>query len=192
MGFGIMGKEQIIERWSTMISGASGRGEALIEDTQRLIGESRVSDVRVQRRRMSPSVLRGIMGGSRSLVVITHTDNSNLKPFKMYLQARDYGFNLQVSWYVVIQPNSAEKLMAFLLSTPLIGLLFLPIHLLIRLVGAGKSGVLELDLFDEEDLSAYVTNVHHCALDAVQALMKTLRQDFSRVNRHAQGILGIS
>lgn len=192
MGFGIIEKEQIIEKWGTLISGGAGRGEALIADTLRFIDESQLTDVRVQRRRMSPGMMRGIMGGNRSFVVVTHTGNSNLKPFKMYLKTRDYGSGLQVSWYVVVQPNGAEKLMAFLLSIPLLGLLFLPFHLLGRFIRADKSGILELDIFDEEDLSAYITNIHHCMLDAVEALMKTLRQDFSRVNRHSQGILGIS
>lgn len=192
MGFGIIGKEQIIENWSTLISDAAGRGESLISDTQRLIQESHVLDVRIQRRGMSPGIMRGIMGGKRSFVVITNTGNSNLKLFKMYLNARDYGSNLQVSWYVVLQPNGAEKLMAFLLSIPLLGLLFLPFHLLGRLIRANQSGILELDIFDEQDLSAYVTNVHHCMLDAVERLMQDLRQDFSRVDRQSQGFLGIS
>lgn len=192
MGFGIIGKEQVIEKWGTLISDAAGRGQSLIADTERLIRESHVLDVRIQRRGMSPGIMRGIMGGKRSFIVITNTGILNLKPFKMYLNTRDYGSNLQVSWYVVLQPNWAEKLMAFFLSIPVVGLLFLPFHLLGRMIHVNQSGILELDIFDEQDLSAYVTNVHHCMLDAVERLMQDLRQDFSRVDRQSQGFLGIS
>ena len=192
MGFGIISKEQIIEKWGTLISDAAGRGDSLIADTQRLIRESNVLDVRIQHRGMSPGIMRGIMGGKRSFIVITNTGSSNLKPFKMYLNAGNYGSNLQVSWYVALQPNGAEQLMAFLLSIPVVGLLLLPFHLLGRIIRASKSGILELDIFDEQDLSAYVTNVHHCMLNAVERLMQDLRQDFYRVDRQSQGFLGIS
>ena len=37
MGFGIVGKEQIIEKWGTLISGAAGRGDSLMADTERLM-----------------------------------------------------------------------------------------------------------------------------------------------------------
>lgn len=192
MGFGLIGKGQIIEKWGTLISNAAGRGDCLLADTEQSIRESQVLDVRIQRRGMSPGIMRGVMGGKRSFIVITNTDSTNLKLFKMYLNAVDYGSNLQVSWYVVLQPCIAEKLMAFLLSIPLVGLLFLPFHFLGRLIRANQSGILELDIFDEQDLSAYVTNVHHCMLDSVERLMENLRQDFSRVDRQSQGFLGIS
>lgn len=192
MGFGIIGRGQIIEKWGTLISGAAGRGESLLTDTRRLIQESHALDVRVRRRGMSTGVVRGIMGGKRSFLIVTNTGNRNLELFKIYLNAKDYGSNLQVSWYVVLQPNGAERLMAFCLSIPLFGLLFLPFHLLGRLFHANKYGILELDIFDEQDLAAYVTNVHHCMLDVVEELMRGLKQDFYRVERQSQGILGIS
>lgn len=192
MGFGIINREEIIETWGTLISGAAGRGKGLLSETQRLIQESCVLDVEVRRRGMSPGIMRGITGGKRSFVVIMNTGRPNLRAFKIYLSARDYGSSLQVSWYVALQPDGTEKLTAFLLSIPLLGLLILPFHLLGRMIRAGQAGILDLDIFDEQDLSAYVTNVHHCMLDAVERLMRDLGQDFSRVGRRSQGFLGVS
>ena len=192
MGFGIIGKEQIIEKWGTLISSAAGRGESVIQNTEQFLQESNVPDVKIQRRGMSPGVMRGIMGGKRPFVVITNTVSPNLKAFKMYLNARDYGSNLQVSWYVVIQPSAREKLTCFLLSIPILGVLFLPLHLLGRASRAKDAGIVELDIFDEQDLSAYVTNAHHCTLDAVKKLMEDIEQDFSKIDRQSRGFLGVS
>lgn len=192
MGFGVIGKDQVIEQWSTMMANAAGNGDRVMEDTERLIQESSASNVKVQRRGMSPGMMRGIMGGKRSFIVITNTGSPNLKPFKMYLHARDYGSSLQVSWYVVLQLSVAEKLIAFLLSIPFLGLLFLPFYLLGRLFHAGQSGIIDLDIFDEQCLSAYVTNAHHCMLEAVDNLMQELKQDSSKIAGQSSGFLGVS
>jgi hypothetical protein len=55
-----------------------------------------------------------------------------------------------------------------------------------------KRGGLDLDLFDEQDLRAYVTNAHHCLLEAVNKLMLDLNQDPSKIDRKSRGFLGIS
>jgi hypothetical protein len=192
MGFGILGKHQIAEKWGAMIGDAAGRGEDLLSATEHFLELSQAPDTKLQRRSMSPGVLRGALGGKRPFVVISNTSNTNLRPFKLYLNVRDYGTNLQVSWYLVSQPNFKEKLSSFILSIPVVGLLFAPSFLFGRASNAGKAGMLELDIFDEQDLSAYVTNLHHCVLDAVDNLMQELNQDFSRIDRQSKGFLGIS
>jgi hypothetical protein len=51
---------------------------------------------------------------------------------------------------------------------------------------------LRFDLFDEQDLRAYVTNVHHSLLKAVENLMLSLKQDPSTIDRKSRGFLGVS
>lgn len=191
MGFGIIDKGQIIETRSTLISNAAGRGESLLVDIQGLIEESRMLDVMIRRRGMAPGILRGITGGKRSHAVITNTYNSNLKALKVYISVRDHGSSLLVTWCVALQPNLAERLMAFFLSIPLLGLLFLPFHFLGRLICANRSGILDLDTFDEIDLAAFITTVNNCLLDSVDRLMEELGQNLS-VADNPQGFLGIS
>jgi len=41
-------------------------------------------------------------------------------------------------------------------------------------------------------LRAYVTNAHHCLLEAVEKLMVDLNQDPAKIERKSRGFLGIS
>lgn len=52
--------------------------------------------------------------------------------------------------------------------------------------------VKELDLFDQQDLTAYVTNTHHCLIEAVEKLMLNMGQDPSKIDRKSRGFWGIS
>jgi len=45
---------------------------------------------------------------------------------------------------------------------------------------------MEFDLFDQQELGAYVTVTHRCLLKAVENLMKELGQDFSRLSARAK------
>ncbi|MFZ6016294.1 MAG: hypothetical protein ACOYU0_01510, partial [Nitrospirota bacterium] len=129
-------------------------------------------------------------------LVVTETGNPRLKPFKMFINARDYGNNLDVSWYLTYKSGFWRCLLYFLLRIPILNLMFLPYALL----AAGAVMIQErrvtpsayLDLFDEQDLRAYVTNAHHCLIEAVEKLMLNIGQDPSKIDRKSRGFLGIS
>jgi hypothetical protein len=194
-GFGlprILGKEQVIEQWDILIGGGQGSAEEVFGGTQTRIIETKAPDIQMERRDISPGVLRGVLGGKRPFLVIANTINFNLRPYRMYINARDYGNSLQVSWYVVYKPGFWRKLLALFLLIPFLNLLVLPFYLLGRLARAREAGPLDLDLFDLQDLVAYVTNAHHCVLQAVERLMVALHQDPSKIERRARGFLGIS
>lgn len=55
-----------------------------------------------------------------------------------------------------------------------------------------EGGVFDLDVFDQQDLNAYVSNAHHCLLEAVSAVMRESSQDLSLIERKSRGFLGIS
>jgi hypothetical protein len=143
-------------------------------------------------RAVGPSLIRGLLGGRRPFLVISNKTNSNLETFRMYINARDYGENLQVSWYLVQQFSPGQKLFFALSRIPFLGLCLLPFYFQARLVRAKEQGLLELDLFDLQDLVAYVTNAHHCLLSAVEKLMVELGQDPKKIERKSRGFLGIS
>ncbi|MCD6473249.1 hypothetical protein J7K55_09160 [Candidatus Aerophobetes bacterium] len=48
-----------------------------------------------------------------------------------------------------------------------------------------------IDIFDQQDLRAYVTVTHHCLLKAVENLMKELGQDSSKIERKSKGFLEV-
>lgn len=192
MAFGVIGKEQVVDRWDTLISGADGLGNAVMDDTERLLAESKAPDAKSYRKAVSPSVMHGIMGGKRPFLIVANTSNSNLKPYKMYINTRDYGVNLQISWYLVFQPSFWQKLVGFLLRIPILGLVLLPGYAIGKAVSSKEAGVFELNLFDEMDLRAYVTNAHHCLLESVEKLSKAKGIEPPKMDKQSQGFLGIN
>jgi hypothetical protein len=52
--------------------------------------------------------------------------------------------------------------------------------------------ILSFDIFDQQDLIAFATSVHHSLLKAVEKLLYSLNQDPSKINRKSRGFLGIS
>ena len=190
--FRFLFRDQLIDQWATLISKAKGRYDDVIRDTERLMDISDVPDAVWKRQDISPGLIRGFLGTKRSFLVISNKTNVNLRPYRMYINARDYGINLQISWYLVEQPGFGEKLVTFLLYVPILGFAVLPFYLIGRLSKAKQAGLLGLDIFDEADLRAFVTNAHHCLLDAVNKLMLDLGQDPGRIDRRSRGFLGIS
>lgn len=185
-------KEQVIDHWDTMIGGGQGKGGDVIENTQNLILETRAPGIAMKEQSISPGLIRGLLGTKRPFLVVSNTANPNLEQYRLYINARDYGSCLQISWYLVQQPSLWQKAMAVLIFTPLVGLLFLPFYILGRLTQAKEAGILGLDIFDEQDLRAYVTSAHHCVLSAIESLASEHNLDISKVNTHSKGFLGIS
>lgn len=190
----IIKKEEVIDSWSILIGGAQTKAEEIFEKTNELIARTKVPNVKQERKLLSTGLIQGLLVVKRDFLVISETGNPRLKPFQMLVGARDYGNNLDVCWYLTIRPSLWQKIMAFLLAIPILGLLVLPFALignLGRMAKEKRSG-LALDLFDEQDLRAYVTNAHHCLMEAVDKLMQGLNQDTSKIDRKSRGFLGIS
>lgn len=133
-----------------------------------------VQNVFIEKRMMAPGVVKRILGEEREFLVVKPA-GLRLAPYQIFLNARDYGRNLHVSWYLTYRIG---LLKAFLSLIP--GLSLIP--KLLR----------DLDLFEQQDLIAYVTNTHHCALKAVEKLMLKLSQDPSKIDRRTRGFLGVS
>ncbi|RLG57283.1 MAG: hypothetical protein DRN95_05720, partial [Candidatus Hydrothermarchaeota archaeon] len=88
-----------------------------------------------------------------------------------YINVRDYGNNLDVSWYLTYKLGFLQSLLYSMTQSK-----FEP----------------ALNLFEEQDLRSYVTLVHHSILKALEKLMLSLNQDFSKVDRRSKGFLGVS
>ena len=190
----IVRKEEILDSWSVLIGGAQGRAGEIFDNTNNFIRQTKVPNVGIQRKAVAPGILRGLFGTKRDFLIVTETENSRLRPYQMFIGARDYGSNLDVYWYLLYRPSFRERLLAFFLFIPILNLLILPFAFVSGLATMAKEkrGGLGLDFFDEQDLRAYVTNAHHCLLEVVDKLMTDLHQDPSRIDRKSRGFLGIS
>ncbi len=188
----IVKKQQVVERWALLIRDGNEHAPEIVQNIKTLILASKAPNITMEQKDVAPSIIRGVFGGRRPFLLISDTTNANLKRYRMYLNARDYGNNLQVCWYVIYHRPLGELFLKVLLFVPILNLVILPIYVLAHLPKAGEAGLVTLDFFDLQDLTAYVTNAHHCVLDAVDALLLELSQDPSKIERKSQGFLGIS
>jgi hypothetical protein len=190
----VVRKEEVVESWSVLIGNGQGRAEEIFSNTNNFIAETNVPNAKIEKRAMASGIIRGLFGAKRDFVVVTETGNPRLKPYQMFIGARDYGNNLDISWYLTHRLRFRKRLTAWLLLVPGVNFFVLPFTLMGGLTSMAKErrGGLDLDLFDEQDLRAYVTNAHHCLFEAVEKLMTDLHQDSSKIDRKSRGFLGIS
>ena len=144
---GILRKEQVVDNWSALIEDAQGRAEAVFEDTEHFLKESKAPNLKIERRSMAPGLFRSILGNERDFLITTETGNSRLRPYQLFLNARDYGNNLDVAWYLTSRPTFLQSMLSLI---PFINLL--------------PTGPADLDLFDQQDLRAYTTPAHRATL----------------------------
>lgn len=159
-------REQVIDRWDLLVDGGRGHGEQVVRTTIVQIDQQRLPQVTYKQADLAPGILRGLTGTTRPFLVVSQVGNRRLQPYRIYVNVRNYGGSLQTSWFLAYQRSFFERLK----PNPLV----------------------QLDLFDEQDLRAYVAAVHHCFIDSVVDLLTTLGQDTSRLDRSSKGFLGIS
>ena len=211
-----MSNEKILDSWSIIIKGAQGKAKEICEKTIKHIEENEVPTIQYEmvevgmdaltrlgkatitfatsaidlkkRLEFKGKGLKGFVKGVTGIEAIEDAaeafakkkreylmvTNATLKDYKMYIGARDYGNNLDISWYLTCEPNFFKKALSSLTT------------------GSDKALSFALDIFDQQDLQAYVTVVHHCLLDAVSEIMLGLDQDPSKIDRKSRGFLGVS
>jgi hypothetical protein len=177
---GILWKESTIDTWAALLDEAcidDGRERAdnMYREIAHLLDASEAPNLKVERKFVSPTFTRSILGDQREFLVLTDTTNYRLQPYQIYISARPYGINLSAEWFLTYRP----KLWMALLS-------------LIPYVNFVPQVLSDIDLFDQQDLRAYAANAHHCTLRAVQELMVYLHQDPSTLNRESKGFFGVS
>jgi hypothetical protein len=164
-----------LDTWAILIEKAQGKEDDIFRDTEVFIKESKAPSIEMDIQAIAPGMVRGLLGKTREFLIITDRESFKLKPCKIFINARDYGNNLDVSWYLTYKPTLLQAILS-----------------LLPFVNVIPKTLSDLDLFDQQDLRAYVTNAHHCLLKAVDKLMLDLNQDPSKIDRKSRGFLGIS
>jgi len=172
---GILRKDQVLDTWAILIGKAQGKSNEIFQDTEGFIRDSKAPSLQIEKKSMAAGIVGGVMGKTRDFLAITDRDNSRLKPYQIFVNARDYGDNLDVSWYLTFRPSLLQALCA-----------------LLPYVNVIPKILSDLDLFDQQDLKAYTTNIHHCLHEAVNKLMIGANQDPSKIDWESRGFLGIS
>ncbi len=172
---GVLRNDQVIDTWSALIEKANGKGAEVLASTESSLRESKVPALMVLKKSIAPSMIKGIGGKNRDFLIITDKQSNKLEPYQVFLNSRDYGENLDVSWYLTYRPTIWQ----------VIGSLFWSSGFVPKSLG-------DLDIFDQQDLRAYVTNAHKCMEKAVVKIMTDAGQDPSKVNWKSKGFLGVS
>jgi hypothetical protein len=171
---GVLRKEQVSDTWAALIENAQGNGDQLLKDTEEFIIASKAPDIQMGYKEIAPGFVSGMIGKKRKFLIIIE-QTFRLKPYQIYMCARDYGNNLDVSWFLTYKPSLWQSIAS-----------------LIPYVNIIPHSLSDLDLFDQQDLRAYTTNAHRCMQKAVDKLMVSLQQDPSKLERKSRGFLGIS
>jgi len=167
-------KDNVSGEWHHLIEGAKGRAEEIFKGTEDGINRSEVSSITMKREELIPGFIRGALGRKREFLVVKDK-HYRLKPYQVLMNAKDYGNNLNIAWYLIYR---LPVFRAFLMIFPFVNLI--------------PQKMSDLDLFDLQDLTAFNTVCHDSALEAVEKLMLSLSQDPSKINRKSRGFLGIS
>ena len=167
----------LLDNWSVLIKDAQGRGDDLLKMAERLIKDSDLPDVIIKTVRVVQGGLAGLFSKTKERDYLM-VGNKDLEHYRMYIGARDYGNNLDVQWYLVKRERGLKK------------------DKISEAIKAGmkdlRRGFVGMNLFEKQDLTAYVTAIHHSLLEAVEKLMTSLGQDFSKIDRKSKGFLGVS
>lgn len=108
-------KHHIIENWAYLIEGAQGKREEIYKGTEDSLKKSGVSSIEMERRELMPGVLRGIFGRRREFLVVKDK-HFRLKPYQLLVNARDYGNDLDVVWYLTYRLSFTRWLLSVIPS----------------------------------------------------------------------------
>jgi hypothetical protein len=167
-------KAQIHDNWSLLIEGAKGQRDQIFALTKEKVLDFKAPSLEMKEEKVGPKLTPSPLGENREFLIAADRRSLKLGCFKTFINAVDYGEGLFVSWYLTYMPDAWQTIAS----------LFPGVRKLI--------GLDDLDLFDRQDLTAYVTCVHHCLIGAVEKLMLDLNQDPSKIDRRTRGFLGIS
>lgn len=165
--------EKLLDSWGVVIEDAAGRGDNLIELISTRLKYSEMPGVTWNVVEANPGMLKGWFGKKRDFLRVMA---ENLKDYRMYVGARDYGRHLDFSWFLTVEPGFFKSTFSRALTD-----------------GASSSALsFNLDLFDQQDLRAYVTGVHRCCVrDALEQLIANLGQNTSGFDWQSKGFLKV-
>ncbi len=115
---GILRKEQVLESWSILIEDGQGKCDEVFQDTEDFIRESKATSLETSKEKMSPGIIGSFIGAKRDFLMVKARQSSMLSPYQIFVSVRDYGNNLDVSWYLTLQTFAFWSIY-FIISFPI-------------------------------------------------------------------------
>jgi len=164
--------EKILDTWGVVMEGGAGHSASLLQNIQSGLKDAELPGIAWEVADAQPGMLKGLFGKKREYLMIT---NQGLKDYRMYIGSRDYGKHLDLSWFLTVEPGFFKSAFSSMLA-----------HGNINAIS------FSLDVFDTQDLRAYVTAVHHgCIIRVVQDLGRKLNLDTTHYNWQSKGSLQV-
>ena len=164
--------EKTLDTWGIVMEPGAGHANSLSQIIQESIKDALLPGVSSEIVSAQPGMLKGLFGKKREYLMIT---NEGLKDYRMYIGSRDYGKHLDISWFLTVEPGFFKSAFSSMLAN-----------------GNVKALSFNLDVFDAQDLRAYVTSVHHCCTSGVEAIAAKIHMDTSKINWQSRGSLQVS
>ncbi len=171
----VLRNDSVMDTWTVLIADAHGKGDEVLSDTETFIKETKAPAVNIKKKNVVTGMVMGLAGTGRQFLVLTDQRSFTLAPYQIFVNARDYGDNLGVSWHLTYRPTVFQAVAS----------------LFAKAVGVPKD-LSDLNVFDEMDLTAFVLNTHRCIAKSVTRIMNDLGQDASKVDWKSKGFLGVS
>jgi len=162
--------EKIIDRWIAVVDGANGKTEQFFRRTAEGIKQYNPPSVHIEKKEVSTGLIKGLLGKKRTFFVV---NNDLMIAHKVYIGAKDYGNQLIVSWYLMLQADLTRKLLG-------------------KKRGTTEITPYKMDIFDIEELTGYATTIHRSAKEAIEEICKEVDFDFTKVDQKSKGFLNIS
>jgi hypothetical protein len=156
--------ESVTSSWNSLVINGAGKDKWVMDTVEGMIKNAHMPGVTTGQEEVSS----GLFGARRKFLVVSH---ANLRDYKLYIGARDFGANLDVSWYLTINPGALKRTISKYAT------------------GNPQALSMQVDFFSQQDLSAYTGYAHHCVTETVQQLMKELEQDPTGLNTKSKGFL---
>ncbi|MCB1282335.1 MAG: hypothetical protein KDB18_12515 [Salinibacterium sp.] len=162
-------EETILDQWAMMLDRAAGHADKILEDIDRRLRASEIpGDCSWETEEVKSS---GWFSRVKREFIIIRLEQFG--DYRMYVAARGYGVHLDICRFTTVEPGFFKK------------------HLAEKLGGTSDALSAPKNILIEQDLRAWVTVVHHCVIDSVEALMESLGQDKSKIKRESKGFLSV-
>lgn len=202
-------EDKIVEQWSQLVLGVSGRGEEFLKSIARKIQEMNLPGITLLRKEATLGKADPLNGGkAREFVTMKH---ERYPDYELWIGAIDRAGQLKLSWYLTLDLpggfterlrniNNAQRAA---MPAPMRALSLLPKKLgkmaaqkLTEQI-TGKPAPIrvrpaDMTLDDREELGTYITIVHQAVLAVLEETMNSLNLDFSKVDTHSKGFLNLS
>jgi len=188
----ILGNAEMLDSWSIQIRNGHEFEEDIFSKIFQSILESKFPDTFFKYDDVAIDYIDAFMRNrTRRFLVVMNKIRSSTRNYLVYIYSHAYGDNLEVAWYLFRYPTFMEVIRKFYLSLPIINRMFAT-QAALGIADNLTKRLLNLDFFDELDLKAFVTNVHHSLLAVLEKILLGLGEDSSTIDRHSKGFLGIS